>query len=114
MAGAAPPPSGRAVAIASAAEREHVRAFWRALTQRERRGLVDAEHRTVLARLHEFQRAACTCGVCTRKRGAIEAKLGELYDMYYVMLESHAQQAAARACPSSSCGASSSSACRGP
>ena len=92
MPGAAPPASGSGLTIGSAEERERIRDFWQHLSERERKRLVDAEQQGVLRKLKDFQRHACACRVCMRKRNAIDVKLSELYKTYYDALESHATQ----------------------
>lgn len=92
MPGAAPPASGSGLTIGSAEEREQIREFWHTLPQKQRRQLVDAEQQDVQRKLRDFQRHACACRICARKRSAIDAKLRELYTTYYDALEAHASQ----------------------
>ena len=97
MPGAAPPASGSTLTISSAEEREQVARYWQRLAQRERRALVDQERAAVQRKLREFQKHACGCTVCTRKRAAIDTKLQELYDTYYDTLEAGLRPGAAPA-----------------
>ena len=90
MAGAAPPPSGSALTIGSAEERDKIHEFWLSLSRQERRALVEADEQNVLRRLKEYQRHACTCAICVRKRMTIDAKICELYGLYYDAVETHA------------------------
>ncbi|WFC99961.1 Stress response protein nst1 [Malassezia yamatoensis] len=92
MAGAAPPASGSGLTIGSAEEREQIRAFWHSLPEKQRKQLLFAEQQDVQRKLREFQRHACACRVCVRKRKAIDAKLCELYATYYDALQSHLNQ----------------------
>ncbi|WFD43658.1 Stress response protein nst1 [Malassezia psittaci] len=92
MAGAAPPASGSGLTIGSAEEREQIRAFWHSLPEKQRKQLVSAEQQDVQRKLKEFQRHACACRVCVRKRKAIDAKLCELYATYYDALQTHLSQ----------------------
>ncbi|WFD27594.1 Stress response protein nst1 [Malassezia nana] len=87
MAGAAPPGSGSIVTISNGDEREKVREFWRSLSRHERQSMVRAEEQEVLRKLKEFQRQACACSVCLRKRAAVNAKLQGLYALYFETLE---------------------------
>lgn len=47
------------------------------------------EKDAVLKKIKEQQKHLCTCGVCGRKRSAIEEELDLLYQSYYRELESH-------------------------
>jgi len=90
MAGAAPPGNGSVLTIRNGDEREKVREFWRTLSRRDRQNMVRAEEQEVLRKLKEFQRHACACSVCLRKRAMVGAKLEELYALYFDALEEQA------------------------
>ena len=90
MAGAAPPAGAGVLTISNADERYEIQAFWRGLSRQERRALIESEEKSVKRKLHEYQRHACACAICQRKRHAIDTKLSEMYAAYYDAAEAQA------------------------
>lgn len=87
MAGAAPPGGGSILTISNSDEREKVREFWHTLSRRDRQSMVRAEEQEVLRKLKEYQRHACPCLACHRKRATVAVKLQDLYTLYFEALE---------------------------
>lgn len=87
---AAAPPA-KIWTTASAEERENITQFWLALTEAERRDLLQVEKDAVLRRMKEQQRHSCACAVCGRKKVNIEKELDQLYEQYYDDLERYTQ-----------------------
>ncbi|WFD23527.1 Stress response protein nst1 [Malassezia equina] len=87
MAGAAPPGGGSILTISNDDEREQVREFWHTLSRRDRQSMVRAEEQEVLRKLKEYQRHACPCLACLRKRTTVAVKLQDLYTLYFEALE---------------------------
>ena len=75
---------------ASIEDREHIRMFWLSLNEAERRDLLQIEKDSVLRKMKEQQRHACTCAVCGRKKVNIESELDQLYEQYYDELQHYA------------------------
>jgi hypothetical protein len=93
---AANTPPAKIWTTASAEERENITQFWLALSEAERRDLLQIEKDAVLRRMKEQQRHSCGCAVCGRKKVNIETELDQLYEQYYDDLEryTHHQRAA--------------------
>ncbi|KLT44049.1 hypothetical protein CC85DRAFT_29408 [Cutaneotrichosporon oleaginosum] len=100
---AAPAQPAKIWTAASPEEREAITQFWLALSDAERRDLLQLEKESVLKRMKEQQRHSCGCAVCGRKKVNIEMELEQLYHGYYADLEqytSHQRAAmASQDCP---------------
>lgn len=68
-------------------ERERIKFFWQGLPPLDRRRLVRTEKDAVLKRMKDYQRHACNCSICGRKRITIENELQVLYEAYETELE---------------------------
>ena len=66
---------------------------WRGVARQAWRALIEGEEKGVKRKLHEYQRHACACAICQRKRHAIDTKLSEMYAAYYDAAEAHAAAA---------------------
>ncbi len=82
-------PPAKVWAQSSAEDRDNIRQFWHALSEAERRDLVQIEKDAVLRKLKEQHRHSCGCAVCGRKKVSIEHEVDQLYDQYLVDLGSY-------------------------
>ena len=73
----------------SAEDRENIRQFWHALSEAERRDLVQIEKDAVLRKLKEQHRHSCGCAVCGRKKVSIEHEVDHLYEQYLDDLDTY-------------------------
>ena len=63
-------------------ERERIKDFWHGLGLEERKRLIRLEKEAISKRMKDYQRHACNCAVCARKRIAIESELDISYEAY--------------------------------
>ncbi|KAJ3382456.1 Stress response protein nst1 [Entophlyctis sp. JEL0112] len=74
-----------------AEEKLRIREFWLELGEIERRNLVKQEKESVMKKIRDQQKHACSCPTCGKKKTLIEEELELLYDAYYEELENFAQ-----------------------
>lgn len=79
------------VARSGMPDRENIREFFLGLDESERKNLLKLEKDAVMKKMKESQKHGCSCGVCGRKRHAIEEELEVLYEAYYTKLEEYAK-----------------------